>query len=442
MASFTASVFQNEYLADGSTEVHAVVSVTCTDAGQAGSSGSSVAEVLVIDRSGSMDMPPAKLAAAKRAAVVALDEILDGTKFAVIAGNNEAEMIYPSQPTLAVMSERTRNEAKDAVRMVRTAGSTAIGRWLLATLGLLQESGADQRHAILLTDGRIEGEEPHVLGQALDLCQGQFQCDARGIGTDWVVDELRRISSRLMGTVDIVAKPEDLEADFEAMIKTSMSRGVADARLRLWTPQGSEVMFVRQVAPVVADLTDRALRISDQIVEFPTGAWSDESRDFHVSVRVPVAPVGSERLAARAELVIGDATQAKAMVRAVWSGDVEATTRIDPAVAHYTGQTELAAAIQEGLAAKAAGDDGTATRLLGKATKLANDTGNDDTMRLLKKVVEVDDPGAGTVRLKRTVDKADEMALDTRSTKTTRIRREPAVGDPNLSTPADPAAAP
>ena len=36
MATFTADVFQNEYLPDGATEVHAVVTVTCTDAGQAG----------------------------------------------------------------------------------------------------------------------------------------------------------------------------------------------------------------------------------------------------------------------------------------------------------------------------------------------------------------------------------------------------------------------
>jgi hypothetical protein len=37
-------------------------------------------------------------------------------------------------------------------------------------------------------------------------------------------------------------------------------------------------------------------------------------------------------------------------------------------------------------------------------------------------VVEIDNEETGTVRLKRTVDKADEMALDTASTKTTRIR--------------------
>ena len=81
--------------------------------------------------------------------------------------------------------------------------------------------------------------------------------------------------------------------------------------------------------------------------------------------------------------------------------------------------------VARGLAAKQEGDDRTATVLLGQAAKLAQDTGNDETTRLLAKVVDVVDAEAGTVRLKRQVDKTDEMALDTRSTKTTRIRREP-----------------
>jgi hypothetical protein len=36
--------------------------------------------------------------------------------------------------------------------------------------------------------------------------------------------------------------------------------------------------------------------------------------------------------------------------------------------------------------------------------------------------VDVIDPATGTVRLKRKVDDADEMALDTRSTKTVRTK--------------------
>jgi hypothetical protein len=40
--------------------------------------------------------------------------------------------------------------------------------------------------------------------------------------------------------------------------------------------------------------------------------------------------------------------------------------------------------------------------------------------------VEIDDAATGTVRLKREVEKVDVMALDTRSTKTVRVR--PAAG--------------
>lgn len=423
MAEFTAEVFQNEYLADGATDAHAVVSVTCSGAGKAGDAGDA-AEIIIVDTSGSMDMPPTKIAAARRAARVAIGEIVDGAWFAVVSGHSVAQMVYPSHMGMAKMSSVTRAEAVAAVDRLRSGGATAIGSWIQAATELFGQVSAAQRHAILLTDGKIEGEPASALKKALKAASGRFQCDCRGIGEDWVVEELREISTALLGTVDIVANPDDLEADFEAMMQAAMSRGVPDARLRIWTPQGSEVLFVRQVAPSVEDLTATGVQTAPLVREFPTGAWSDESRDYHVAVRVPVAAVGNERLAARVELVVNDEVQAKALVKAVWSADTDLTTRIDPAVAHYTGQAKLADTIQKGLAAKASGDDRTATVLLGEAAKLAHDTGNENTTRLLSKVVDVVDVETGTVRLKRDVVKSDEMALDTRSTKTTRIRRE------------------
>ena len=120
---------------------------------------------------------------------------------------------------------------------------------------------------------------------------------------------------------------------------------------------------------------------------------------------------------------VGDTVVAQGLVKAMWSNDDTLTTRINPEVAHYTGQTELADAIQEGLAAKALGDDATATAKLGRAVQLAAETGNDEATAKLKKVVDIDDPNAGTVRLRRSVDKLDEMALDTASTKTTRVKK-------------------
>ena len=71
---------------------------------------------------------------------------------------------------------------------------------------------------------------------------------------------------------------------------------------------------------------------------------------------------------------------------------------------------------------QSAGDDATATTKLGRAVQLAAQTGNAEATSRLRKVVDIDSSDNGTVRLKRAVDKADEMALDTASTKTTRVK--------------------
>jgi len=55
--------------------------------------------------------------------------------------------------------------------------------------------------------------------------------------------------------------------------------------------------------------------------------------------------------------------------------------------------------------------------------QLAAETGNDEATTRLKKIVEIDDAVTGKVQLRRSVDKLDEMALDTASTKTTRVKK-------------------
>jgi hypothetical protein len=88
-----------------------------------------------------------------------------------------------------------------------------------------------------------------------------------------------------------------------------------------------------------------------------------------------------------------------------------------------TGQTELADAIQDGLAARRAGDLETATARLGRAVALAHAAGEEETARLLAGVVDVVDPVTGTVQLKAKVRDVDEMTLDVESTKTVRVKR-------------------
>jgi hypothetical protein len=337
--------------------------------------------------------------------------------------------VYPTDGSMAVADPGTRAEAKRAVAGLRSNGGTAIGQWLRLAHRIFQSYPATLRHAILLTDGKNQHETPEELAAAIGLCEGSFRCDCRGVGTDWVVDELRKISTALLGTVDIVPDPAGLAADFEEMMRGAMSKQLPDVMLRVWTPQTAIAKFVKQVAPAIEDLTGRRSQTSPQVGEYPTGAWAPgESRDYHVGVQVNVGAVGQEMLAARVSLVAsspsGQQVLGQGLIRATWTEDEALSTRINPGVAHYTGQAELAAAIQDGLEATKRGDEETATAQLGRAVALAHAAGNEDTAKLLAKVVDVVDEATGTVRLKKKVSTADEMALDTRSAKTVRVKKE------------------
>ncbi|MDX2822332.1 VWA domain-containing protein [Streptomyces ipomoeae] len=437
---FSMDVYQNEYLPEGGREVNAIVTVSATGGGTIGSAvtaphlyspgqGPSAAVAIMVDCSGSMDYPPTKMRNARDATAAAIDTLRDGVHFAVIDGTHVAREVYPGGGRLAVADATTRDQAKQALRKLSAGGGTAIGTWLKLADRLLASADVAIRHGILLTDGRNEHESPEDLKAALDACAGRFTCDARGVGTDWEVKEVTGIASALLGTADIVADPAALSADFTQMMEATMGKEVADVALRLWTPVGTQIKFVKQVAPTVEDLTDRRTEAGPRAGDYPTGSWGDESRDYHVCVEVPPASLGQEMLAARVSLVIpqpdGSAQNlgAQGLVKAVWTDDMVASTSINPQVAHYTGQAELAQVIQQGLDARKAGDIDGATAKLGRAVQLASASGNADTAKLLAKVVDVVDAATGTVRLKAKVTEADEMTLETRSTKTVRVKK-------------------
>jgi len=424
MTSFTAEVFQNEFLPAGADTVDAVVTVRSTGEAMVGGDRPDSVEMIVIDTSGSMQEEGGrKMQAAKAATQAAIDTIDDGAYFAIVGGNAGAYMIYP-RDGLAIANSQTRQEAKSMVARTRANGGTAIGTWLKAAAYLAGLRPGAIAHCLLLTDGKNQHEEDWVLDNAIATCVGLFQCDARGLGADWDIEEMRKIATSLLGTVDIIPRPEDMEAEFTRLTEQAMGKQVGSVALRLWTPKGSVSEFVKQVAPTLEDLSPSAQPVNPLTNDFPLGSWAgEEERDYHVRVRIPVGNVGDERLAARVMLVIDGVDQPAALVRAIWTDDDRLSTRINREVAHYTGQAELAGVIAEGLAARDAGDEQTATVKLGRAVQIAHEAGNGDTVRLLQKVVDVDDPNTGTVRLRREVDRTDEMALDVRSTRTVRVNR-------------------
>jgi hypothetical protein len=419
---FRAETFQNEFLPAGTGEVHAIMTVTAEQG--TGADGPARLFAILCDVSGSME--GGKIVAAKTAMAKLVELLPEDCSFFIVTGSDDAQVICPVSRADAASKMR----ALTAIHGIRAGGGTRISTWLHAAFNQFYAMPNTIRQALLLTDGQNDLQDGPLLEQALEHCEGIFQCDCRGVGTDWRVEQLRLIAGRLLGTTDIIPSPAQIEADFRGILQKTLSKTVSDVFLRLWTPQGAKVKFCKEVSPEIVDLTGKAREVKPQVREYPTGSWGkNESRDFHFCIEVNPGAVGDEVLAGRASLVYNsqgvENKSAETRILAVWTDDEAKSTKINRVVAHYTGQAELAQSIQEGLDARSQGDVDKATALLGKAVRIAQESGNEATAKLLRQVVDVQDADTGTVRLKQTVAKEDSMALETRSTKTARIVKTP-----------------
>jgi von Willebrand factor type A domain/von Willebrand factor type A C-terminal domain len=427
MTEFRIEAFHNSFLPRGARGVQAVITVTAAGTGSpggstaAGTAPEDRSELLIVDVSGSMG--GTKLRAAKRATSAAIDCIPDGVHFGIITGNHKAEVAFPPSSPLAVSSPETRNAAKAAVKKFEAGGGTAMGCWIhLAALILGDATGI--RHAILLTDGKNESENPELFGENLRSAEGVFQCDCRGVGADWVVQELQQVSTMLLGDLDIVAEPEGLEEDFTTLMRQSLSRQVAEVALRVWTPQGAEVVALKQMDPPL-DLSGGRVDAGPLTGDYATGSWGDEARDFYLSVGLPAGEVDDEMLAARVTLVVGGEPAGQSLVPVVWTDDAAKSTQMNKRVADAMGERELANVIQEAVDAHRAGDVSTATDRFGKAVRIANETSNDAVIDRISKLVEIDDPVTGRVRPKAKIEEVDMLTFETRSTRTSRNSPKP-----------------
>jgi hypothetical protein len=183
---------------------------------------------------------------------------------------------------------------------------------------------------------------------------------------------------------------------------------------------------MKQVSPEIVDLSKLTKRIDDKNIDIPLGAWGKETREYQIAFELQPQSDGEEMMAGRPKVVFTENGQEVVVdgdrIIAAWSSDITTTSRINEQVAHYTGQAELAKSIKEGLEAKSRGDIDSATVLLGKAAKIAVETGNDEVTARLKKVVDIVDSDQGTVRLKSNAGKAADMELDMGGTMTIRKR--------------------
>lgn len=412
-AELELTVHHADYLpADGGV-VDVIASVRGRPGPAAAHPDGGLGEVILLDCSGSMGAPQAKMRAARTATLAAVDALPDGVAFAVVEGTDRATMIYPAEPVLAVADERTRAEARLLVRRMQPHGGTAIGRWLLLARDLLAGRPGAIGHVLLLTDGRNESQQPAELRAAVEACVDRFTVDCRAVGSadgvhDWDGAELLTVAEALGGNP--VVPVEDLGAladDFAAVLAHAMTRRVADARLRIRTSGVARIGFVKQVYPTIVDLTARAVAADDgRAVDVPIGAWSlSDQRDYHIALAVEPMPVGATRRIAWLSVHTGaGADPAEESVTVEFTDEVDLFSTVHDTVAHYTGQQAYADAFRRGLDAVEAGRLDEAERLFGRAVALAHAGGHQDKLALLARIVEVHDARTGKVLLRHDVD--------------------------------------
>ncbi|MEU0338433.1 VWA domain-containing protein [Streptomyces bobili] len=439
-ASAGLDLSQWKYLSGEAREpqMHAILTVRAdgTENG-GGAAGPVLAQVLAVDCSSSMAYPQEKLRAAHQAAVAALRLLPDGTPFAVVRGAHSASVVYPETETMVRADPRHRAEAERAVHRLIAGGGTCIGSWLDLSRRLLAEADAPIGHVLLLTDGRNEHDRLMPLADVLEACAGRFVCDAWGIGDGWDGRELLRVTSRLHGRASSVQEEAALAREYEHLMRRLLAKSIPELVISVTPMAGAGVRYLKQVFPTEVEL-DPLDPGGEATRRFVTRAWGDETRRYQLCLSADPAgrPRGEDLQLAVVSLDVpgGEVEPAPPLPCLVhWTDDEALSGYSDIHVEHFEQHQRLGEAVAAATDAHRDGERDLAQQHLGTAVRLAHAVGADQSLGRLERLVEIDDPAAGRVRLRPGVAAVDFEHLITASSHST---YGPASGAADAMTPA------
>jgi von Willebrand factor type A domain len=403
---FGLSVESKLELPKDASEIAALVTVRASQDEGGAMPESRIAEVIIMDRSGSMHRY-GKLDKAKQAVGAAIDALADGTRFAVIAGHHDVTRVYPRKGGLAAASDRARRNAKNLVFALVADGGTAMSRWILQADDLFAGEPEAVRHAVLYTDGINESEPAENLDKALKSCRDSFTCDLRGVGTDWDHRQLRQIADAMQGRVEAIIDIADLRADFASLMADVQRRHVPAVSLRLTLDRRFRLKSVRQVHPVNNDLTDRCAPQDGGTVDVSLLAWGEEAD----STALPYEEVRAVRIDLMADrsgtLEIAAAPQVIPVLRQRSRDLIPVSIGVTTAGWH----ADLAEAERAGIAAYERGDQGAAEHELAAAFAIARRLGARGHLDRLSRLIVIDE--SGDARLRPGISKEDVLMLAT-----------------------------
>ena len=215
------------------------------------------AEIIIIDTSGSMVSRRRKLKAAKQATRAALDALRDGTLFAVIAGSDRPARSIPRR---APRRRRPPRPARGQARRRPADGQRRHGD---------RELAAARRRAVRERPGRAAPRDPahrraepprdrDELAASCAPARAASSATAAAWAPTGRSPSCGGSPSALLGTVDIIAEPAEMGADFRASTERAMAAGRRRRAAAVDAAGSDGRASSSRSRPTIEDLTARA----------------------------------------------------------------------------------------------------------------------------------------------------------------------------------------
>ena len=421
---FTIKTYHNQYLRLNAAAMKAVLSISADADVQL--PPMPLALGIVLDRSASMT--GSRLKAALDGAIQVVQALDETITFVVVVFERQAQIIFgPASGT-----PYNKQLAIQAIQTVSATGGTAMSTALHAIVDTFGNDPTRTTKILFLTDGKNEGEHRQRLDDAVARCSTtNIAIHAWGVGMNWNAAELRSLAQATRGNADMIPTPDEIQAQFLATFQELRKTTLSRVRCFLWSPPGVTITSVQQVYPTIVSLPLEPDMTNPRQQSVLLGSFSPgEQRDYLLDLTFSAKQPGQQYVRVRPSLryvAAGMGEQEEKVdnsswVYAEWTDIIALAARVDPQVAHYTHEGDLAQYIEEGQRAFDKGDTKKAERDFGQALEVSKRTGNALITRLLQDILE-EEPN-GRLRLNPNADPVYIKQLEINVGRTVKVNED------------------
>lgn len=279
---------------------------------------------LVLDRSSSMRGE--RLFQVKEATRHLVDQLDSGDAFGLVAFNDRAEVIVPSQQVRDV------DTIRNALVGLEARGGTEMAQGLALGLQEIERPRINGiNRLILLTDGRTYGDEHACVELARRAQRRGIGLTTLGVGTEWNEDLLETMTASVNSRTTYITATNQIMPVFSAELGRLHATVAQSAELLLTINPEAEIRSCYQVQPFISPL--QLQPAGSGLWRSPIGEWaSGEDQTYVLELVLPPVTSGTHAVA-RVELryqIVGGVQQQQATAAV----SLPAVVQPDPSVTH------------------------------------------------------------------------------------------------------------